>query len=77
MVANLLVLYFYDDVANVDGKYVVHTIQCSNLLHNREYIGIAPSSPLALHRAEDLFPEKSFVLCPDCCKKAKFDKNNK
>lgn len=70
-------IYFYDGVENIDEKIVIHTIECSDLLRVRKYIGIAPSPPLALHRAESLFPEKSFVLCPHCCNVAELDKNNK
>jgi len=75
---NCTCIYFLDRLPNSDSQHVIHLINCPYLAKelDRVYIGLAPSPPAALQRAEKTFSPKSFVLCPKCCNEAKFIKKN-
>lgn len=78
MATNHSFIYFYETVANADTVHIIHAITCAHLSQktNEKYLGIASDPTRAIQRARKVFPEKSFVLCPDCCKVAKVDENN-
>ncbi|MGM0168278.1 hypothetical protein IGI39_004034 [Enterococcus sp. AZ135] len=75
MAVNRTPIYFFNRISNREVKYVIHTMECPYLPEEfaRVYIGIAPSSTHALCRAEKIFPKKSFVLCPKCCREDDFE----